>query len=159
MKTSHTRTNVTIKRTTRESGIALVSVLLALLLLSAIAIGMMYMSNTENQVNYNFRDSEQAFFAARAGVEEVRDRLRPQAAVPIAAPTVLPGAAGGLVYLINPGKPNGAPLDAVTPTAAGTAYFDDEFCHENFGAGFSQADPGTGIKCTASITAPATIVN
>jgi len=55
------------------------------------------------------------------------------ATVPIAAPTVFPGVAGGLVYLINPGKPNGGPLDVVTPTIAGSAYYDDEFCHENFG--------------------------
>ncbi|HEY8671120.1 MAG TPA: PilX N-terminal domain-containing pilus assembly protein, partial [Terriglobales bacterium] len=58
-----------------EKGIALVLSILALLLLTAIAAGMMYMSTTERLVNNNFRQEEKSYFAARAGVEEVRDRM------------------------------------------------------------------------------------
>ncbi|PYX64148.1 MAG: hypothetical protein DMG74_14470 [Acidobacteria bacterium] len=40
-----------------ERGIALLMVLLALLLLSAIGMGMMYMSDTETSINGNYRRS------------------------------------------------------------------------------------------------------
>ena len=61
----------------RESGVALLLSILALLLLSAIAAGMMYMANTETLVSNNFRQEEKVYFAARSGVEEVRDRMFP----------------------------------------------------------------------------------
>src|SRR6266536_1805144 len=60
-----------------EKGIALILSILALLLLSAIAVGMMYTSSTEASVNSNFKSEEVEYFAARAGVEEVRDRMLP----------------------------------------------------------------------------------
>ncbi len=60
-----------------EKGIALILSILALLLLSAIAVGMMYMSTTEASINANFKAEETEYFAARAGVEEVRDRMLP----------------------------------------------------------------------------------
>src|SRR6266566_8425529 len=60
-----------------EKGIALILSILALLLLSAIAVGMMYMSTTEASINANFKAEEAQYFAARAGVEEVRDRMLP----------------------------------------------------------------------------------
>ena len=57
-----------------ERGIALFVAILALLLLTAIAAGMMYLSSTEVALSSNFKAEETAYFAARAGVEEVRDR-------------------------------------------------------------------------------------
>jgi hypothetical protein len=51
-----------------ERGISLVVALLALMLLSAVAIGMMFMSSTEAAVSSNFKSEETAYFAARAGV-------------------------------------------------------------------------------------------
>jgi len=33
-------------------------------------MGMMYMSSTETSINANYRDTQQAFFAMRAGLEE-----------------------------------------------------------------------------------------
>jgi len=63
-----------------ERGISLVVALLALVMLSAVAIGMMFMSSTEAAVSANFKAQETAYFAARAGVEEVRDRMLPSPA-------------------------------------------------------------------------------
>src|SRR5258708_35608512 len=99
----------------KEAGVALLLSILALLLLSAIAVGMMYMSNTETLVGNNFRQEEKAYFAARSGVEEVRDRMFPgnpntingigliagvcQVGKQCLLPTVLPGA------LVPPGAP------------------------------------------------------
>src|SRR5713101_8128471 len=59
-----------------ERGVALIIALLVLLLITAVGIGMIIMSNTETNVSSNFRDEQTAYFAAKAGIEEVRDRLR-----------------------------------------------------------------------------------
>ena len=60
-----------------ERGIALFVSILALLLLTAVAAGMIYLSSTETSISSNFKAEETAYFAARARVEEVRDRMLP----------------------------------------------------------------------------------
>lgn len=129
----------------RESGMAMIIVLLLLLLVSAIGLGLIYMTTTENAINTNYRDSQLAFFAMRGGLEETRDRMRTNSPWPINAPTTMPGFANSIVYLINPA---GA-ADVVAPTTAGNQYFDDELCHETF-SNMPMANPGTNIPCTAS---------
>ncbi len=62
----------TTKRLKSQRGIAMMVALLALLLLAAIGMGLMFMADTENSVNNNYRDSQKAYFAARAGAENVR---------------------------------------------------------------------------------------
>ena len=54
-------------RLKKQKGIALIVALLALVLLSAIGVGLMFMADTENSINNNYRDSQKAYFAARAG--------------------------------------------------------------------------------------------
>lgn len=126
-----------------EAGMALIVVLLLLLLVSAIGLGMVYMSNTESAINSNYRDSQLAFYAMRGGLEEVHDRMRTTSPWPLGntVPTVLPGNPNSILYVINP-----AAGDAVDPKTVGNAYFDDEFCHEYFNLGL--ANPGTGVPCT-----------
>ena len=126
-----------------EAGMALIVVLLLLLLVTAIGLGMVFMSNTESSINSNYRDSQSAFFAMRAGLEEVRDRMRSDApgAWIIAPPTTWPPTPNSVLYIIN----QTSAADPVDPTNAGNKYFDDEFCHENFGLGLG--NPGTGIPC------------
>lgn len=114
-----------------ERGMALLIALLALLLISAVGLGMMYMSSTETSINGNYRDTQVAFFAMRGGLEEMRDRMRsnslaPIATAPNALPTTLPGAANSIVYITNPAGAG----DVVNPILAGNIYFDDELCHE-----------------------------
>jgi len=121
---------------------ALLLVLLTLLLLTAIGLGMMYMSDTETSVNSNYRDTQLSFFAMRAGLEEMRDRMRSNSIAPLTLPTAMPGAANSIVYVINPA---GA-TDVVDPKNMASAYADDEFCQENF----SGLTSGTlGVPCTA----------
>ncbi len=109
---------------------ALLIVLLALFLVSAIGMGMIYMSTTETSINANYRDTQQAFFAMRGGLEEMRDRMRKNAPSPITLPTAMPnsGLSGSVVYITNPAGLS----DTISPTTYGTTYFDDEFCHESF---------------------------
>ncbi len=59
-----------------ERGIALFIAIFTLLLITAIAAGMVMLTNTDTNISANFRDEQTAFFAAKAGLEEVRDRMR-----------------------------------------------------------------------------------
>jgi hypothetical protein len=132
-------------RGTRESGMALLIALLALLLVSAIGMGIMYMSTTETSINANYRDTQQAFFAMRGGLEEMRDRMRTSAPNPITLPTVMPSTtAGSIVYITNPGA-----SETVDPKLFGSNYFDDEFCHERFsGSGVTYRAPSATCGST-----------
>jgi Tfp pilus assembly protein PilX len=142
----------------KESGMALLIVLLALFLVSAIGMGMMYMSTTETSINANYRDTQQAFFAMRGGLEEMRDRIRTNAPSPVALPTVTPtnATAGSVVYILNP---TGSETIDPTSTAAGNTYFDDEFCHETFSTMTGLAVPASlSLPCVSGGAVPSTAV-
>ena len=79
----------------RQRGVALIAALLTLVLIAAITAGMIVLSTTETSIGANFRDEQTAFFAAKAGVEEVRDRLRTGAANTLRVAGVLPAAFAG----------------------------------------------------------------
>ena len=148
MKQNRSKWLIRVSPRKDEAGMALVLVLLLLLLVSAIGLGMVFMSNTETAVNANYRDSQLAFFAMRSGMDEARDRLRLNSPWPVAPPAVMPGNPNSIVYLTNP-----AAGEVVTPGAAGSQYFDDEFCHEYFagaGTGIAPTNPGAGVPCTVA---------
>src|ERR1700686_1587696 len=86
-----------------ERGIALVMALIALLIVTSIGLSMMFMADTETSINSNYRDEQTAYYAAKAGLEEARDRMRPGATNTISAslPTTLPGTANGVLYITN----------------------------------------------------------
>lgn len=137
-----------------ERGIALFIAIFTLLLITAIAASMVILTNTDTNISANFRDEQAAFFAAKAGLEEVRDRMRVNASnatntvsyslnySPLRTPSggvqVLPGATTpttappmfgsqlAVTYVTNP--LNG---ESDTPWVTnGTAYPDDEICVE-----------------------------
>src|SRR5437588_11003420 len=60
----------------RERGVALVLVIMALLLLSAIGIGMLCSADSETAIAANYRDRQVALYAAQSGLQEARERLR-----------------------------------------------------------------------------------
>src|SRR5262252_5857339 len=103
-----------------QRGIAMLVALLALLLLAAIGMGLMFMADTENSVNNNYRDSQKAYFAARAGAEQTRlllfanPNLKAKA---LGMDGTMPSAASqaGMFYLTNP---TGA--EVINPTSGGT---------------------------------------
>jgi Tfp pilus assembly protein PilX len=119
--------NIKVKNSQR--GVALIVALLMLLLITAALMGMIMMSNTETNVSANFRDEQTAFFASKAGIEEVRDRLRAGATNSLSGSipaTALPGTANGVLYVTNP-----ASGETVTPwLPLGSNYPDDEICKE-----------------------------
>ena len=131
------------KNTNSEKGFALLVAIFVLLLLTAIGAGMVTLTNTDTSISSNFRDEQSAYFAAKAGIEEVRDRFRSSAngsiTNPSILPTNLPGGAGGVVYLTNPNTG-----ETVTPwatTGSATVYPDDEICSE-------LANMPAGNQCT-----------
>lgn len=141
-----------------ERGVALFIALFTLLLITAIAASMIMLTNTDTTISANFRDEQTAFFAAKAGLEEVRDRLRTNAVngatnislssqlpgftTPSSAPP-LPGQANGVLYVTNPLN-----AEADTPWVTnGTAYPDDEICPE-------VAYMGINVACTGNPPRP-----
>jgi hypothetical protein len=152
-----------------ERGVALLLSILALILLSAIAVTMVYMSSTERAIGANFRAEETEYFAARAGIEEIRDRMIPSVpnyslnglaanngcpGTPLASPncylpTQLPGVANGaVVYILQSGV---TMANVTTPPAvnAPNPIFDDELCHDyTIGAAMAQS-PNPNVPCAA----------
>jgi hypothetical protein len=59
-----------------ERGIALIVVLFALILVTAIGLGLMFSTNGETGVSFGYRNSNLSYFGARSGAEELRDRIR-----------------------------------------------------------------------------------
>ena len=74
MKNFHSNT-YNRRRSKRERGVALIAALFALMLISALALAMVFSTTTESAVNANFKDSEVAEYAAHAGIQEGRERL------------------------------------------------------------------------------------
>ena len=136
----------------KERGIALIMAMLSLLLVTAVALGMVYMSTTEASIDTNYRDTQVAFFAMRGGLEEARDRIRANSSSPLSLPTAMPGNPNSIYYIINPNSSTDT-VDPKTYSSTNT-YFDDEFCHEQFvGDGVTYVAPTTGF-CNSSSLAP-----
>ncbi len=111
-----------------ERGVALLVAIFTLLLITAIGAGMIMLTNTDTITSANFRDEQTALFGAKAGIEEVRDRMRTGANNSLngSFPTALLGNASSALYVLNP--TNG---EADTPWATtGNAYPDTEYCNE-----------------------------
>jgi hypothetical protein len=110
-----------------ERGFSLILALLTVLLVAAIATGLVLMSNSETSTSANFRDEQTAFFSAKGGIEEIRDRLRAGTANSLNGnlPAVAPGNTNGVLYVTNP-----APAEVVTPWIFASQYGDREICTE-----------------------------
>jgi Tfp pilus assembly protein PilX len=127
-----------------QRGVALIATILTLVLIAAITAGMIILSTTDTNISANFKDEQRAYFSAKAGIEEARDRLRNNT-IPASdtlrvagtLPATLPGGSGSVLYILNP--LNG---ETVAPwNGSGNAYADDEICKEN-----------TTISCSTGTT-------
>ncbi len=136
-----------------QRGVALALALFALLLLSAIGLGMMYTASSETWIDNNYAGTQRAYYATLAGLEEARDRLNvgKTATAPVTPPTQLPSSSGGTIYIVNSYQNSAGTLVSPQPWSASDPFFDNEYCHE-FPAGYATAsatDPGAGIVCSA----------
>lgn len=114
-----------------ERGVALFIAIFALLLISVVALALMVMAGTETSLNSNYKTSVQAFYDARAGVEEARGRMwssNPN----FIGPLIIPAATGvmpigAVAYIRNPA---GAEVVNPTDTSAGNIYADRQYATE-----------------------------
>lgn len=149
----------------RESGVALLFALFALFLLTAIALGLIYMTNTESSVNANYRSDQALYFAAKAGIEEARNRMMPANASSFFTPNCTAGVTGclatvpvvpnagnnGILYIVNGGNNPGAVQPWVGP---GVKYGDDELCHDGY-AGLGISTQSSDVPCQGTYPAGA----
>ena len=122
-------------RLKKQKGVALIVALLAMVLLAAIGIGLMFMADTENSINNNYRDAQKAYFAARAGAENVRLLLAPGG--PLNAPALgltMPSSASttGVIYVMDPASATEVIDPKSGPTVTANPNLDDELCQEQF---------------------------
>lgn len=68
-------TNTPLGRLRDERGIALVVALMATVLLTALGIALVLMTNTETMITANYRDAQQTLYAADAGIETAMQDL------------------------------------------------------------------------------------
>lgn len=126
----------------RQRGVALLVALFALMLLSAIGLGMMYSSDTETSINFNYKDKQAAIYAANSGMEEIKDRLL-QSGGDIVPPSNIPSlSAKNIIYYVNPGA--GESMSSIAPWSTSGAYPDTELCQENV-LGLTGTN---GVPCT-----------
>ncbi len=125
------KTLMKVHRNSKEKGVALLIAMFALLLISGLALALVYMASNETFIANNFKSNSKAFYAAYDGIEEGRGRLstgHPQSLGPLIAG--LPGGVllpGSAIYIVNP-----APAEAVNPTnlAPANPYRDTEYQQE-----------------------------
>jgi hypothetical protein len=135
-----------IRKRRKEGGIALLISIFVLLLISVVAIALIVSSGTESALAGNYRSSTGVYYAALAGIEEVRGRLsiKNPNSFNSTAPGFLPTpgttlAIGSVAYVLNPG-----PTDPPDPRAL---YPDNEYDSE-FGLG---ALAGATVTTTTSV--------
>lgn len=112
----------------KERGMALLLALFALLLLSAIGLFMVMASDTETRIDANYGSTLRSYYAARSGLEEIRDRIKyPSISGGLAdlLPQTFPGNANSVLYVLNP-----AGGETIDPTDPASPYFDDQLCHD-----------------------------
>jgi len=115
-------------RDTGERGVALLIAIFSLLLVSVVAIALIVSSGTDSALAGNFRSSANAYYAALAGLEEARGRLRLLPSDPNFVPLpASPLPITQVVYITNP-----AGGEVVAPEATGnsTTYPDLQYKQE-----------------------------
>ena len=127
------RARKTIRKRRNEAGIALLIAIFILLLIGVVAIALIVSSGTETALAGNYRSSTGVYYAAVAGLEEARARLRsndPNSFKNTASANFLPpsGNPFGVCtpsYVINP-----VGGETVAPWDPANAYYDFEFNKE-----------------------------
>ena len=137
-----------------EGGVALFIAVFALLLISVVALSLMVMAGTETAMNSNYKSSVQAFYDAKAGVEEARGRLwsgNPNAFGSFVIPTGTTMAVGQVRYVLNP-----ASGESVNPTdmSASNPYADRQYSSEWGSNPPTSAATTTSISTQAGVAGP-----
>ncbi|HXO39768.1 MAG TPA: hypothetical protein VN872_14090, partial [Candidatus Acidoferrum sp.] len=139
-----------------EQGMALLLALFALLLLSGIGLCMVLASTTETRIDANYGGSLRSYYAARSGLEEVRDRMSfPSTSttgpggIADRLPQDIAGNPFGVLYVLNPA--NGETVD---PSDPNSPYFDNQLCHD-YNSGVAAKDSRCTVVPAGNWTLPA----
>ena len=143
---------------TRQRGAALLLCLFALLLLTGIGAFLYLSSGTETRIAANYGSGMDAYYAAKFGVQEVRDRVSYTSNDPRflgrvdgladRLPTDIAGNPKGVLYVLNP-----APGETLDPTDTSSRYFDDELCHD-YNSGIAKGSRCNLVPGTANWELP-----
>ena len=143
-KTMHSRT---------ERGAALLIAIFSLLLISAVAIALIMMAGTESAISGNYKSSLQAFYNAKAGVEEGRGRLWGGNPNPMTAVSGFPNGTtlpiGQVWYITNP-----ASSETVDPKTSNDAYYDTQYANE-WGSAIGSATVKPYVSSVTSLSGTA----
>jgi hypothetical protein len=117
------------KRADPQRGAALLIAIFILMLISVMATALILMAGTESALKGNYKSAMQAFYFAKAGLEEGRGRLSSRdpnqfgtTVFPSTGTAMLPG---WVEYITNP-----SPGETVDPTDPANAYYDSEYKQE-----------------------------
>ena len=123
------------------------------MLISVMATALILMAGTESSLKGNYKSAMQAFYSAKAGLEEGRGRLWAGSAQRFATPVfpstntaMLPGQAA---YIVNPSAG-----ETVDPTDPSNPYFDSEFQQEWGSAPSTSAPKLPSTSPGASLAGP-----
>jgi hypothetical protein len=135
-----------ISRKDSQRGVALLIAIFAMLLISGIGISLVNMAGMESVVNANYRFNTMSFYAAQAGLEEVRLRTMEEAPNSLLTHPFFPQETlpvpGQVLYLVNPSASD----PAFTPNGdPNSIYYDIQYADE-----FEAKPPSDTARLTAS---------
>jgi hypothetical protein len=136
---------------TGEKGVALVFTLFLMAALSAMAVSMMFLAQTETSASRNYKTMSQARYAGEAGVHRALHYLSSTAY------TNLVTSVAGLDTTVSPVTYNGNPV-VLAPVAANSNH-PSTTIKDAFAALFSSASMSVGSGATVTYAATATLVS
>src|SRR6266849_2739357 len=110
-----------------QAGVALLVAMIALLLITGVALAMIVASGSEGALNGNYRSSSSSYYAAMAGLEEARGRMlasHPNA-ITVVNPVTGFMAVNSVQYIVNPNVAAGENAATILAT-----YPDNEYASE-----------------------------
>jgi hypothetical protein len=145
-----------MRKTKRRSGLqrgaALVIAIFSLLLISVVATALILTAGTQTAIKSNYKSAMQAFYDAKAGLEEARGRLwlkNPDVITNCVFPTGSPMQVTQVCYITNPapGENN------IDPTNPADPYADSEYQQE-WGGSSAGAQLIPSKSSTAALAGP-----
>jgi Tfp pilus assembly protein PilX len=151
------RTEKRVRRTA-ERGVALVIALFTLMLISAVATALIIMAGMTSALKANYKTSMQAFYYAKAGLEEGRSRLwgdrflASNSVGNCVFQTGSPMLANQVCYITNPDA--AAAETTMDPTNSSDPYYDTEYTSEFGSFGSVKTVPSNSPSTTPNIAGP-----
>jgi Tfp pilus assembly protein PilX len=135
------------RKNSSEKGIALLTAIFVLMLISVVALSMLLSSGTESSIAGNYRLATQSYYAAYSGLEEARGRMWSKHPNALGTLVANPMNVGTALYILNPSG-----TETVAPTSSSNAYYDSEYNGE---FGVQASTLGSSAVTTNSVSSVA----